>query len=54
MFINLKYLHKSLIFSNEAIEELGIDTSNLPKGAKLIKRKDKDSGYDIWYVELIT
>ncbi|MEE3358227.1 MAG: IS66 family transposase, partial [Lachnospiraceae bacterium] len=36
------------------IEELGIDTSNLPKGAKLIKRKDKDSGYDIWYVELIT
>ena len=41
-------------WTKEAIEELGIDTSNLPKGAKLIKRKDKDSGYDIWYVELIT
>ena len=41
-------------WTKEAIEELGIDTSNLPKGAKLIKRKDKESGYDIWYVELIT
>ena len=41
-------------WTKEAIEELGIDTSNLPKGAKLIRRKDKDSGYDIWYVELIT
>ena len=40
-------------WTKEAIEELGIDTS-LPKGAKLIKRKDKESGYDIWYVELIT
>jgi hypothetical protein len=41
-------------WTKEAIEELGIDTSNLPKGAKLIKRKDKESGYDIWYVDLIT
>lgn len=41
-------------WTKKAIEELGIDTSNLPKGAKLIKRKDKESGYDIWYVELIT
>ena len=41
-------------WTKEAIEELGIDTSNLPKGARLIRRKDKESGYDIWYVELIT
>lgn len=41
-------------WTKEAIEELGIDTSNLPEGARLIRRKDKDSGYDIWYVELIT
>lgn len=41
-------------WTKEAIEELGIDTSNLPKGAKLIRRKSKDGGYDIWYVELIT
>ena len=41
-------------WTKKAIEELGIDTSNLPDGARLIRRKDKDSGYDIWYVELIT
>ena len=41
-------------WTKEAIEELGIDASNLPKGAKLIRRKSKDGGYDIWYVELIT
>ena len=41
-------------WTKKAIEELGIDTSNLPEGAKLIRRKDKDSGYDIWYVELVT
>lgn len=41
-------------WTKEAIEELGIDTSNLPEGARLIRRKDKDGGYDIWYVELIT
>ena len=42
------------MWTKKAIEELGIDTSNLPDGARLIRRKDKDSGYDIWYVELIT
>lgn len=41
-------------WTKKAIEELGIDTSNLPEGARLIRRKDKDGGYDIWYVELIT
>ena len=41
-------------WTKEAIERFGIDASNLPDNARLIKRKDKESGYDIWYVELIT
>ena len=41
-------------WTKEAIEQFGIDASNLPPNSKLIRRKDKESGYDIWYVELIT
>jgi hypothetical protein len=32
---------------------LGIDTSNLPPNAKLIRRKDKESGKDVWIVRAI-
>ena len=31
---------------------MGIDTSNLPEGSKLIRRKDKESGEDVWYIKL--
>ena len=44
--------HRS--WTKEALEELGIDASNLPPHSRLIRRKDKESGFDIWYVELIT
>ena len=35
------------VYTATILEEMGIDTSNLPKGSKLIKRKDKVTGEDI-------
>lgn len=32
------------VYTATILEEMGIDTSNLPKGSKLIKRKDKVTG----------
>lgn len=40
------------VYTATILEELGIDTSNLPKGSKLITRKDKETGEDTWYIQL--
>ena len=40
------------VYTATILEEMGIDTSNLPKGSKLIKRKDKVTGEDMWYIQL--
>ena len=40
------------VYTATILEEMGIDTSNLPKGSKLIKRKDKVTGEDTWYIQL--
>lgn len=40
------------VYDATVLLQMGIDTSNLPEGSKLIKRKDKDSGEDVWYVKL--
>jgi hypothetical protein len=39
-------------YSASVLERIGIDTSDLPAGAKLIRRKDKACGEDVWYVKL--
>ena len=44
---------KRHVFTREILQRLGMDTSNLPEGSKLIHRKDKASGEDVWTVELI-
>ena len=40
------------VYTATILEEMGIDCSNLPKNSKLIRRKDKQTGEDIWYVYL--
>ena len=40
------------VYTATVLEEMGIDTSNLPKGSKLINRKDKVTGEDTWYIQL--
>lgn len=40
------------VFSVANLETMGIDTSNLPPNSKLIRRKDKATGEDIWYVRV--
>lgn len=40
------------VYTATILEEMGIDASNLPKGSKLIRRKDKASGEDTWYIQL--
>ncbi len=40
------------VYTATILEEMGIDTSNLPKGSKLINRKDKTTGEDTWYIQL--
>ncbi len=40
------------VYTATILEEMGIDTSNLPKGSKLINRKDKVTGEDTWYIQL--
>ena len=40
------------VYTATILEQMGIDASNLPEGSKLIKRKDKTSGEDTWYVQL--
>ena len=40
------------VYTATVLERMGIDASNLPDGSKLIKRKDKASGEDIWYIQL--
>ena len=40
------------VYTATILEEMGIDTSNLPKGSKLITRKDKETGEDTWYIQL--
>lgn len=41
------------VYSATELKLMGIDVSNLPKGAKLIRRKSKDGGYDIWTLRLV-
>ena len=36
------------VYTATILEEMGIDCSNLPKNSKLIRRKDKKTGEDIW------
>lgn len=40
------------VYTATVLEEMGIDCSNLPKNSKLIRRKDKETGEDIWYIYL--
>jgi len=40
------------VFSIKVLDSMGIDTSNLPAGFKLIHRKDKISGEDVWTVRM--
>ncbi len=40
-------------FTAEVLRRFGIDTSNLPSNAKIIKRKDKESGMDVWVIRVI-
>ena len=40
------------VYDATVLEQMGIDASNLPDGAKLIRRKDKESGEDVWYLKL--
>ena len=40
------------VYTATILEEMGIDASNLPKGSKLINRKDKVTGEDTWYIQL--
>lgn len=40
------------VYTATILKEMGIDTSNLPKGSKLINRKDKVTGEDTWYIKL--
>ena len=44
--------HRRRVYTATILEEMGIDASNLPKGSKLIKRKDKVTGEDTWYIQL--
>ncbi len=44
---------KHHVFTKEFLQKLGMDTSNLPEGSKLIHRKDKASGEDVWTVVLL-
>ena len=43
---------KRNVFPIKVLDSMGIDTSNLPPGFKLIHRKDKDSGEDVWIVRM--
>ena len=43
---------KRNVFPIKVLDSMGIDTSNLPPGFKLIHRKDKDSGEDVWVVRM--
>ncbi len=40
------------IFSIKVLDQMGVDTTNLPAGFKLIHRKDKDTGEDVWTVRM--
>ena len=43
---------KRNVFPIKVLDSMGIDTSNLPPGFKLIHRKDKESGEDVWVVRM--
>lgn len=40
------------VFTITVLDRMGIDTSNLPAGFKIIHRKDKVSGEDVWSVRM--
>lgn len=44
--------NKRNVFSIKVLDSMGIDTSNLPAGFKLIHRKDKVTGEDVWIVRM--
>jgi hypothetical protein len=49
-----KGIHKPRnTYTMKILTLLGIDTKNLPPNAKLIRRKDKKSGKDVWIVRAI-
>ncbi len=41
------------VFSAPLLASMGFDTSNLPDGFKLIRRKDKATGEDVWYIRIL-
>ncbi len=41
------------VFSAPLLASMGIDTSNLPVDSKLIRRKDKTTGEDVWYIRIL-
>ena len=43
---------KRRVYDATVLKQMGIDASNLPAGSKLIRRKDKDGGEDVWYIKL--
>ena len=44
--------HRRRVYTATILEEMGIDTSHLPKDPKPINRKDKVTGEDTWYIQL--
>ena len=47
------FFPRKRIYSATDLKRIGIDTSNLPKDAKIIRRKSKNTGVDVWYLRLI-
>ena len=44
---------KRRVYDATVLEQMGIDASNLPANSKLIRRKDKEGGEDVWYIKLL-
>ena len=43
---------KRRVYDATVLMQMGIYASNLPANSKLIRRKDKDGGEDVWYIKL--
>lgn len=47
-----KPVRRRNVFTIPILQRMGIDTSNLPTSAKIIHRKDKETGEDVWVVRV--
>lgn len=47
-----KPVRRRNVFTIPILQRMGIDTSNLPASAKIIHRKDKETGEDVWVVRV--